>query len=46
MTIAVAFNCWVEKFVILVTIYVAIAMPQKHDRKAILKWVKAHNACF
>ena len=22
------------------------AMPQKYDRKAVLKWVKAYNACF
>ena len=25
---------------------VTAAMPQKYDRKAILKWVKAYNACF
>ena len=25
---------------------VTAAMPQKYDRKAVLKWVKAYNACF
>ena len=25
---------------------VTAAMPQKYDRKSILKWVKAYNACF